>query len=34
MLERRMAGSGARADEFVSDLKNKTTDAFKPKTTS
>ena len=29
MLERRMAGSGARADEFVSDLKNKTTDAFK-----
>ncbi len=29
MLERRMAGSGARADEFVSDLKNKTADAFK-----
>ena len=29
MLERRMAGSRARADEFVSDLKNKTTDAFK-----
>jgi oligopeptidase A len=28
VLERRMAGSGARADEFVSDLKEKTTLAF------
>jgi oligopeptidase A len=28
VLERRMAGSGARADEFVSDLRDKTTDAF------
>lgn len=28
VLERRMAGSGARADEFVSDLRDKTADAF------
>lgn len=28
VLERRMAGSGARADEFVSDLREKTADAF------
>ena len=28
VLERRMAGSGARADEFVSGLKDKTIDAF------
>jgi oligopeptidase A len=28
VLERRMAGSGARADEFVSDLRDKTANAF------
>jgi oligopeptidase A len=28
VLERRMAGSGERADRFVSDLKEKTTEAF------
>ncbi|MBT3636115.1 MAG: M3 family metallopeptidase [Opitutae bacterium] len=28
VLERRMTGSGARADEFVSDLRDKTADAF------
>jgi oligopeptidase A len=28
VLERRMAGSGARADEFISDLKDKTLDSF------
>jgi len=28
VLERRMAGSGARADEFVTDLRDKTADAF------
>lgn len=28
VLERRMAGSGSRADEFVSDLRDKTAEAF------